>query len=848
MRGIGVFVTAVPENQLQELLADARWVRSLARSLARGGIEADDLAQDACLAALQSPPAHGTNVRGWFQRVLGNLVLQQHRTATRRRRREEAVVAERAAAEVPADELVERAQVHRAVVDAVLALEPPYREAMLLRWFEEQPPRAIAARTGVSVATVNSRLQRGAALLRARLDRRHGTRAAWAGACASLPATWSLPLVGVVVMNVKAVAAGAVLAIGAAVWWASGSSADPKVSLPNGPAPSTTASASAGTAQPTSGTTRVDSTPAAAAGGARRGDAPAAVPRQLAGRVVDGEGRHATGVVVQCGEAKATSGADGTFTLGMPVGQSGLVRADDARWRTVLHGIVAPEGDAPLAVVVGAALDLAGQVRSSDGSGVRGARVQVQWPSDLRNRLSLIGDQSSPESHSAGSDAEGHFRLGSAAVRGATMLVTADGYLPSTQPLPERSSANLQILLERPVAKVGSIQGLVLDDHGAPVAGARVGLGGAVQRTDERGMFLIDDDKRGGELAAVATGHRRAVVKRAGDGFPPFVTLALGGAPRTIRGRVVDQEGAGLAAAKVWVTDPTLLCQSREPMAVEGLSCGAITVSELRERFERGDLKDPAQAIRTTATAGWPWVLTGADGTFTLGGLEDRAYSLRAMDDETLTRVDLANVVAGAEDVRLVLPTRERFEKVAGVVVTRTGRPVPGVRIAVQTDTIRVGTSTMHAQAVARTTSDADGRFVLSKVPHRAAYLRLDGDTILPLEFGRGVDGGLFEALGGNATDVRLVVAARLHVQVELLDVASADALRVLDGSGREVSLTVFEGRSRNDTPRLTFVAGRSPVFVVPDGAATLVLEKDEKEVRRELLSLQPGPVNTLRL
>jgi hypothetical protein len=41
---------------------------------------------------------------------------------------------------------------------------------------------------------------------------------------------------------------------------------------------------------------------------------------------------------------------------------------------------------------------------------------------------------------------------------------------------------------------------------------------------------------------------------------------------------------------------------------------------------------------------------------------------------------------------------------------------------------------------------------------------------------------------------------------------------------------------------------GRSPVFVVPDSAATLVLRKGDREVEQHPLQLRAGDVNTLRL
>ena len=62
--------------------------------------------------------------------------------------------------------MVEKAALQRALVEAVLELEEPYRTTVLLRFFEELPQREIARRMQTSTATVNSRLTRALAKLR----------------------------------------------------------------------------------------------------------------------------------------------------------------------------------------------------------------------------------------------------------------------------------------------------------------------------------------------------------------------------------------------------------------------------------------------------------------------------------------------------------------------------------------------------------------------------------------------------------------------------------------------------------------------------------------------------------
>ncbi len=76
--------------------------------------------------------------------------------------------------------MVARAEVHCELVEAVLHLSEPYRFTVLLRYFEDLPPRDIARRADVPVETVRVRLRRALRQLRGRLDRLHDDdRRAW---------------------------------------------------------------------------------------------------------------------------------------------------------------------------------------------------------------------------------------------------------------------------------------------------------------------------------------------------------------------------------------------------------------------------------------------------------------------------------------------------------------------------------------------------------------------------------------------------------------------------------------------------------------------------------------------
>ena len=76
-------------------------MRALARSLAHG--EADDLLQDAAVAALEHPPATDRPVRPWLATVIRNRWRMNRRGEARRAAREQASRGRRSSADDPID-------------------------------------------------------------------------------------------------------------------------------------------------------------------------------------------------------------------------------------------------------------------------------------------------------------------------------------------------------------------------------------------------------------------------------------------------------------------------------------------------------------------------------------------------------------------------------------------------------------------------------------------------------------------------------------------------------------------------------------------------------------------------
>lgn len=161
------------------LLAHSSWLRSLARSLVGDPHRAEDLIQEAWVAALQNPPVDAAPPaqKAWLRTVLQRRVRSWHES-DRSRHRREAATARRDIAPA-ADEVDERIELHRALADAIAGLAEKDRQVVVMRYFEDMPPREIARRLGIRSGAVRTRLSRALSVLRARMDRQYGGRRAW---------------------------------------------------------------------------------------------------------------------------------------------------------------------------------------------------------------------------------------------------------------------------------------------------------------------------------------------------------------------------------------------------------------------------------------------------------------------------------------------------------------------------------------------------------------------------------------------------------------------------------------------------------------------------------------------
>ena len=138
------------DTWIDMLLAHDAWIRGLARRLVADEHTADDLAQDAWVEAMESPPPRAGSLRGWLGQVVRNLALMHRRSGQRRQARETAAARTESTPSVA--QVLEHEATRHELARVVCALEEPYRSAILLRYFEGLPPRKIARRLGVTPA------------------------------------------------------------------------------------------------------------------------------------------------------------------------------------------------------------------------------------------------------------------------------------------------------------------------------------------------------------------------------------------------------------------------------------------------------------------------------------------------------------------------------------------------------------------------------------------------------------------------------------------------------------------------------------------------------------------------
>jgi RNA polymerase sigma-70 factor (ECF subfamily) len=441
-------------------------MRALARSLVRGDSDADDLLQDAAVAALEHPPALDRPVRPWLATVILNRWRMDRRSAARRRAREQAAIG------TPEPERIdplERAQTLRRLGEAVIALPDLYRDVVIARYFDGKSSITIANELGIPPVTVRTRLLRALEKLRTAMDEA-APRRRWQRALVPLPLhAWLAPA--------KVITFSIVLAFLCAfaylVW-----------PVPRAATRSTaTASTPAAHAAPARPGLPDEPTP-----GQGRASVEPATRAIASGRVIDGatgEGV-ANAALTFTGAASVTakSGDDGSFELTADPGAYVLagIAAQGylpfvSRHPGTRYELVRERAVRGLTLILYPAIDYRGRVVDGDGKPVASARVTV------------VGEAETGETWT--SDRDGEFTFHAAA--GAMLEASAGDRVGWASVVPAvEVTHRLAIAVTRVAAHDQTISGRVVDESGKPIADAFVHATPEHQKMD---MYSSDHEQ-----------------------------------------------------------------------------------------------------------------------------------------------------------------------------------------------------------------------------------------------------------------------------------------------------------------------------------------------------------------
>lgn len=851
---------------MQDLLEHQAWVKALALRLVRDPHLAEDLAQETCVVALERPSGSVRTMRAWLATVLRNLVRERARVDGSRQWREESSAREEATASTL--DMYAKVSAHQRVVETVNELPEHYREVLLLRYFEGLTPTAIATRISLPLSTVKTRLARGLAQMRERLDRASGGDGeSWMQALAPLTASSVATLAPSALWTALGLRVLAALLVVLGGSWALWGALSQKELPAEGPAtsPLELELAEVAPVAPANDDEESSQNEREAQPVAREEvdlvatAAPTDYP--LRGRVQDMQGRGLAGIVLSF-EARrpagkeaptwiAVSSTDGEFTFEAVRG-AGRIRALGEQVVTLFAAEIASDySESEALVILAPAAPLAGRVVDEAGIGIPGAEVAVIPPKELLGTRDESRQGSALDLRFVESDETGAFDLGPAIdVPGARLQVQAEGYEPLDQERSSLSGSDLRLLLRSRTATSGDWIGRVETPEGAPLANARLSLGGLTTRSDQAGEFRFDskaDYLAGLEPAQLHGFHPDyGPATMAWTAQQPVLRLA----PKalSIRGRVVDDGGRAVVGLDVYLADPTLFSYSSDNSGRLRRS-GALG-NDLLSRELRYELLEDLAAGHGGRGLRWTRQSTDEEGRFEVEGLVDRDYRLVLLRRGSADRRETRRIAAGSEGVELVFGDPPERVRVAGRLVDSSGRPVAGARVRSVCSAYPV-----HYQGLSLVTSTTfgfkaesgdDGRFDLGRMTLDSVYLEVGGNGVVPQIVG-GLEEPLEDREARELGRLEIVVRRRLRLRLELLDPGEADRIVLHDADGEPVPLMLESPGRLRILDEAKLVDGQSDLMMVPDSVREVALWLEDQEVRRVPVTFVSKGVTVLR-
>jgi protocatechuate 3,4-dioxygenase beta subunit len=500
-------------------------------------------------------------------------------------------------------------------------------------------------------------------------------------------------------------------------------------------------------------------------------------PTTVAGQVLDAATREplAGALVWNGGTGWVRSDPRGGFELRAPSGDRGRLEAQ-APGRVRHRRRWTRDDNQPVIFALEAAGTIAGLVVDEAGRPLAGARVLT-----IPNPASRTGEVAIGE-NVTWSGADGRFVLRNLpANRLHSVTVSLDGFAPASQPADASSGTPVRFELGRGATAVGR----VVDEAGQPVTGAEVilaptplpsvpdaGLGRLQAVSDGEGRFRVPH---------VNAGSFGLQVKK--DGFAPAVPGEV-----TIPGKTAETDLGTITITPGAVIEGIVVDSRGKP--VEGADVDP-------ESF------DGMLFIRS--------VTTGPDGRFRFADLPRGGRFNLWIDHSGFIQLQVPGVEAPAPKPLRIELVEARSLK--GQVVDPEGQPVAGAQVALTEGTggLLVGGGFAEGSwGSSQATTDADGRFVLDRLPPRT--IRIEARAT---GFRNRSLAGIQIPAEGEATPVEIQLERGPYLEG-----------RVLDGQGRPVprALVRAEGKVQ-DSGRFSFGGTRA-----------------DDEGHYEISGLEPGP------
>jgi protocatechuate 3,4-dioxygenase beta subunit len=559
---------------------------------------------------------------------------------------------------------------------------------------------------------------------------------------------------------------------------------------------------------------------------------------------------------VRRGPIEAVAGADGAYTLCVPVGETTVeVAAHGYGAMTVTLAVtgklrrnfeLSPEG-----VLVGRA------VRADDGTPVAGAIVAVEASGESFPGMVGVGGAMAR----AATDDDGRFRIEGLLPGRRQVSAAADGLRMSTMDvLVEAGEAGEPV--ELALAPAATVRGVVLDEKKQPVAGATVSISepnpmwtrmadslSGISQDD--GSFVIERVVAGEYEASVrpyeranrARQHTFEVPANGLDGLELVVTRGS-----TVSG-VVTLGHRPLGGARVYLrgggeqvqseSDGRFRIRGVEPgdhgIYAEAIQEGAFTngpvvhvdagkdVSGITLELDlAGTISGVVVDQRGAPVAGAYLSIslvdgrdvgeatTGDDGAFKIGALSgggDYEVSIMASKrspqryrpaggGHSFPRVAVADGSSKVEGVRFAVQV-ERLQ-IAGKVVDDAGQPVPDVRMEAHLD----GERNFGMSAIPSAVTDTDGAFVITDL--------LGGNYLVAARAGNGAETDSGSAIAAGTRDVRLVLTAPGEIEGTLAGFTGTPRIVAYPYGSRRMRFTELTGEIHGSTFRIRGVpAGR---------------------------------------